>query len=232
MHARCAGSAVLMLFLLGCPTRGGSSGSLGSSAAGRGAPDASAGSCVQNQACVRGAHWDREHCACVADGSSNDAADAGSDVCVQAQACVRGSQWSVEHCRCEPDANSEPDAGDSVCVQTQACVRGMQWSPIDCRCEPEASSDSDAGTATCVDNQLCIRGSHWDPTRCRCVTGDAGQRGGGNGPGGPNACNTSSDCRGPLPQLCMRCEGSGRRDSTACAHWTCQRSRCEVAFCD
>jgi len=40
-------------------------------------------------------------------------------------------------------------------------------------------------------------------------------------------CMRASQCRGPLPQICMRCSGG----HSACAHWACVHHTCEIQIC-
>ena len=106
----------------------------------------------------------------------------------------------------------------------------------------------------CVQNVLCIKGDHWDRQLCKCVP-DAcvSQEGGPCGgfvahpctcaPGlecvssgipdvggtckASGGCATASDCKGPLPQLCEKCQDG----TSVCAHWICAAGRCETALC-
>jgi hypothetical protein len=40
-------------------------------------------------------------------------------------------------------------------------------------------------------------------------------------------CLKASQCRGPLPDICMKC----RNGHSACAHWACVHHRCVVRIC-
>jgi len=40
-------------------------------------------------------------------------------------------------------------------------------------------------------------------------------------------CEKASQCRGPLPHYCRRCD-NGR---FGCAHWACIKHHCEIASC-
>jgi hypothetical protein len=44
----------------------------------------------------------------------------------------------------------------------------------------------------------------------------------------PNgSCDDAEDCKGLLPQLCMRCSDG----SSGCAHHACVAGKCEIAYC-
>jgi hypothetical protein len=46
------------------------------------------------------------------------------------------------------------------------------------------------------------------------------------------ACVADSDCKGSLPHICETCPLTpDGRGSKGCAHWTCKRGQCEVAYC-
>jgi hypothetical protein len=40
-------------------------------------------------------------------------------------------------------------------------------------------------------------------------------------------CEKASQCRGPLPHFCRRCDNG----HSACAHWACIKHHCEIATC-
>jgi hypothetical protein len=67
------------------------------------------------------------------------------------------------------------------------------------------------GRCPVCDPLVCPAGEHWDSTQCKCVPG----------------CSTAADCSGPLPDLCMVCDGGGN----GCAHWACVAGACQVAYC-
>src|SRR6476659_7114740 len=109
MHARIVSGAVAMLLLFGCPGSNNSGGKSGP-VTGSGGSGTSQGSCIQNQACVRGAHWDNKRCACVTGGETG--IDGGTASCVDTQLCVRGKHWDATTCRCESE--SDADAGEPI----------------------------------------------------------------------------------------------------------------------
>jgi hypothetical protein len=39
-------------------------------------------------------------------------------------------------------------------------------------------------------------------------------------------CRRASQCHGPLPDICRRCDGHSR-----CAHWACIHHRCVIRIC-
>lgn len=43
---------------------------------------------------------------------------------------------------------------------------------------------------------------------------------------GAERCRVADECKGPLPQICRRCD-----DHDVCAHWACVRHRCVVETC-
>jgi hypothetical protein len=46
-------------------------------------------------------------------------------------------------------------------------------------------------------------------------------------------CVADSDCNGSLPHICQNCPLTpDGRGSQGCAHWTCARGQCEVAYCE
>ncbi len=40
-------------------------------------------------------------------------------------------------------------------------------------------------------------------------------------------CHVADECKGPLPQICVRC----RDGKDVCAHWACVHHRCVVETC-
>jgi len=106
--------------------------------------------CIDNVACLQGAHWDADVCSCVA-----TAIDAGAPHCVQHAFCVIGKHWDPNTCAC---VSAAVDAGPPYCVQNVQCTTSGHWDPASCRC-----------VANCVDNVACVVGSHWDPVACTCV---------------------------------------------------------------
>ncbi len=178
--------------------------------------------------------------ACGSGGTSETTQSAGSALSTAATSVACLSQedgpcggFTQNPCTCAPGLVCEPNRIPDIpgtCEPARCCPVG--WDMYTCNEEngstglnchnPELGCASSLvcgagcdfqvrGRCPVCDPLVCPAGSRWDVSLCKWVPG----------------CATGSDCSGPLPALCMVCDGGG----SGCAHWACMAGVCEVAYC-
>jgi hypothetical protein len=174
--------------------------------------------------------------------------DAAADAAEHRDASLRDSGGpDSSDASVSTEASAGPDSGadaQDACVENVLCVAGYHWDPTTCMCVVGTCISQDGGPCggftsnpcqcapglECVSNPIpdipgtcgppivvcdpieCKNGETWEPMVCACA---------------PQACTTSTDCTGSLPQLCEVCVDG----ASGCAHWECDAGACQTAYC-